>query len=72
MQRLGDLFARLGQRYLPNLMVLACLLTLFVLLVALLLPQTSALSGEPLAGRSVSIIQMRLALPVSAVARLMF
>ena len=72
MQRLVDLFARLAQRYLPDPMVPACLLTLFVLMVALLFPQTSALAGEPLAGRSVLIVQMWLAIPVLAVALLMF
>lgn len=45
LHRLGSLFSRFSQRFLPDPMVIACGLTLLVILAALILPQTDTLRG---------------------------
>ena len=58
MQRLGDRFARCARRYLPDPLVLACLLTLLVLLAALAFPRTESLKEASPGARSLSIVSM--------------
>lgn len=51
MERLGRFFSRISQRYLPDPMVLAVLLTLFVMAVAWVAPQSDALRDAGVGGR---------------------
>ena len=56
MQRLGELFARLAQRWLPDPLVLACLLTILVLATAVVFPQTDALRETSVVDRSGQVV----------------
>lgn len=51
MNRLGEFFARWVRRLLPDPLVLACLLTLVVLLIAVASPRTAELAAQPIAER---------------------
>ncbi len=55
MAGLGEFFARLNRRIQPDPMVLACLLTLFVAALAMLLPQEQALRDTPLTQRPLAV-----------------
>jgi len=58
MQRLGAFFTRLAQRYLPSPFALACMLTLFVCLTALVFPQSDALRGSAASERTQRVVGM--------------
>lgn len=58
MQRLGEFFARLVERLLPDPLVLAALLTLLVFGVGLALPQAPALADQPIGARSVALSRL--------------
>ena len=51
MNRLGEFFARWVRRLLPDPLVLACLLTLVVLLIAVAAPKSDELAAQPVADR---------------------
>ncbi|MCA9253368.1 MAG: short-chain fatty acid transporter [Phycisphaerales bacterium] len=53
MRRLGDFFTNLTQRFLPDPMALACLLTLAVFAVALIFPQDQSVSDKAFGARTV-------------------
>ena len=55
MQRLGDWFAAITRRLLPDPMVIACLLTFFAAALAIVFPQTDALRGQGLATRGLTV-----------------
>ncbi|NOX59758.1 MAG: short-chain fatty acid transporter [Planctomycetes bacterium] len=52
MHRLGAFFTKLSQRYLPDPLALACLLTLFVFTLSLCLPQSKTLADESIVSRT--------------------
>ncbi len=58
MQRLGDFFARIAQRSLPEPLVLACLLTLVVFAVALACPLENTLRSAPPISRALMLATM--------------
>ena len=55
MQRLGDFFTRLTRRLLPDPMVLACLLTIFVIAVGICAPQIDELRSMSIARRPIAV-----------------
>ena len=58
MHRLGNLFSRIAQRLLPDPMVIACGLTLLVVLSAWVVPQSIELVKMPMAGRVPAVARM--------------
>jgi len=52
MERLGRFFSRISQRYLPDPMVLAILLTFFVMAVAWLVPQSDSVRDQAMLARA--------------------
>jgi short-chain fatty acids transporter len=58
MRRLGEIFAQIARRFLPDPMVLACLLTLFVIVVAVCAPQAQSLAALGLGERSLEVAGM--------------
>ncbi len=61
LERLGQWFARLSQRWLPDAVVLACLLTLLTGLAALLWPQTGDLRDATLPARLAKVATLWMA-----------
>ncbi len=53
MRRLGELFTKLTQRFLPDPLALACLLTLVVFALALLVPQEQSVARQSFGDRTV-------------------
>lgn len=58
MERLGNLFSRITRTILPDPMVIACGLTLLVVLAGLVVPQSSELAAMSLGGRTTAVAGM--------------
>jgi len=54
LERLGDIFARFTERWLPDPMVIACGLTLFILILAIVAPGPGPLADLDVSGRAMT------------------